>query len=297
MKKTYKAAMDQITVSDALRERVLAAAAKQASMPQMGNTWLKPALGAAACLIVTLAAGTWLNLGSIGKSGGSSAPQNAASYSMTAECALDTDEEAGEADKNGYDMPGGAADGTAGTPQVSAPAAVSSQNSNADSTGSAESSAEKAAGQTERKLYEGQTVAYNTLAEAQAALSFTAEIPAFVAEKTANYSVTDGAVLQISWTEESRNYTCFVTETVTEPANSPNYADYTLNETTHLNQEETAEFYGSGGEEINLIVMEKNSQIISLLSDEGMNTEEAAVIAQSFLLSADSSSQETEAVK
>ena len=73
MKKTYKAAMNRITVSDALRQRVLAAA-KQAPVQQTGSVWLKPALGAAACLVVALAGGTWMGLGNIGSAGTNGAP-------------------------------------------------------------------------------------------------------------------------------------------------------------------------------------------------------------------------------
>lgn len=67
MRKSYKAAMDRLTVSDGLRQRVLAAAEeKERSAPGfVSRRWVKPVCGAAACLALMGAAGVWMNLSGI----------------------------------------------------------------------------------------------------------------------------------------------------------------------------------------------------------------------------------------
>ncbi|MCI8602014.1 MAG: hypothetical protein HFE45_10580 [Oscillospiraceae bacterium] len=286
MKKTYKAAMNRITVSDALRRRVLAAA-KQAPAQQTGSVWLKPALGAAACLVVALAGGTWMGLGNIGSAGTNGAPP----LCLTAECTLEDTDGGADAGEDEPGMAGGASAGAAGglSPQatISAPAAAEDKSKNTDKSG--EMSAER----TERQLYAGQTVSYETLEEAQAALPFSATAPAFVTEKATNFSVIDGAVLQVDWTEESRSFSFFVAETATETVLE---LAYPVTETSRLEYENQAVFYGSS-EEIYLIVMDNGEQVISLFSNEGMEENEAASMVEACQLIPENPPQETEAAK
>ncbi|MDD6033973.1 MAG: hypothetical protein PUC47_10930 [Oscillospiraceae bacterium] len=67
MRKSYKSAMDRLTVSDALRQRVLAAAEEKERAVHgfVPRRWVKPVCGAAACLALMGAAGVWMNLSGI----------------------------------------------------------------------------------------------------------------------------------------------------------------------------------------------------------------------------------------
>ena len=58
--KRYKAAMDQIVVSDALRQRVLSLE-KPAAVSRW--RWVRPVCGAAACAVVVAVTGLWFGLG------------------------------------------------------------------------------------------------------------------------------------------------------------------------------------------------------------------------------------------
>jgi len=265
--------MDQITVSEALRERVLAAAAARESSFRPMPSWIKPAVGFAACLMIVGVSGIWMHLGGIdyntSKSGGASYSTAAAAPTESAalaDAALPQQETDGEANSS-----------------AGAPAAYSSDGARVNTPEKSERSEDTSASQKESSLLcsmdTGSVVTYETLEAAQEGLSFTALVPGFLAEYTCVISVIDQKVLQIEW-KNSTGY--FVYRTAQQDVSlTEDWDGYEVQETVEV-ANENAVLCGDG-ETVSLILWERQDEVFSLSAQAGILEAEAEELLEACL--------------
>lgn len=272
MRKTYKAAMDQITVSEALRERVLAAAAARESSFRPMPSWIKPAVGFAACLMIVGGSGIWMHLGGIGYN---TSKSGSASYSATTAAPAESTALADAA------LPQQEADGEASS-SAGAPAACSFDGARVNTPEKSEKSGDISASQEDNLLCSmdmGSVVTYETLEAAQEDLSFTALVPGFLTEYTCAISVIDQKVLQIEW-KDSTGY--FVYRTAQQDvALTDDWSGYEVQETVEV-ANENAVLCGDG-ETVSLILWQYKNEVFSLSVQAGILETEAEELLEACL--------------
>lgn len=271
MRKTYKEAMNQLAVSDELRERVLAAASVKYQQPRQLARWLKPVCGLAACVAVVGAAGIWTNLYKNGGLNTAGSISSGAPVASTANAAPQDGATGGMAKDSGGNTANYAAGAAPEMADGAAPQNDLADQEAQENTRSNEFGLTAAMGSP--------IVSYETIEEAEAALSFSPVIPLSLTEPTvledSEISVIDGVLLQISWQDEEVRYTYRAAEG--EQDISGDYEAYYLEEIVEISDE--AVTLKGDGETFSVALWQENGQSCAILADPGVQQELLTALA------------------
>lgn len=289
MRKTYRAAMDQITVSEELRERILSAAVQRETSSWTAASWFKPVCSFAAFAAIIGAAGLWLNLHGLESANSTGSTGDAALYSTASvgsflEASDTNDSAAPQQQERAEDA----------VPQLSL-----AQLEDTDAAGEADqetlpenNDAGDATVFTEGGSQLGNSVsakgaasvvAYETLDEAEQALSFAPEVPSFVTEAGSyRVSVIDQTVLQIEWSDAEKS---FVYRTAQGQENiDEDYSGYYIQEIVELSNADAV--LCGDGETVSLILWQYEDQTFSFLAETGIEADQAQRLVEFCLAEA-----------
>ena len=270
MKKAYKEAMSGIAVSDQMRERLLAAAAR----PRPRMTWVKPVCGAAACFalvcVVGLTGMEFMGRG-LGLGMAKSAAPEAADYATADACAPGGDNGAVSYSCSSADLK------TEAAVEEEASTEATAETDMIDALPDAEAGGEEPA-QTPQTLIGNPVAKYSSLEDALAVLAFDPVIPEEAME--GDVIVIAGEILQLCWEDGVIDYTYR-----TAPGGgdvSGIYADWDVTEAVEIDDCDiafTAELKGNG-ETVSLALWERDGMAFSLSAEPGVSKDKILSIIQ-----------------
>lgn len=254
MKRAYKQAMDQVTVSEQLKAKLLDAAAS----PQPHHRWLKPVCSAAACFALLCTAGVW-GMQQVGITKDAAVEDSCTGTTATASV-------------NGYSAEA-AFDG------MEEAKTETEQSTKATDTKGSDVKESASVGSDTASPEEGTSIAnplvtYNSLKEAAAALDFTPIVPDEAGE--ADVTIIAGDTLQLSWQEEE---TFFIYRTAEGDADiSGDYNSWTATETVELCGLDTT--LKGDGETVSVVLWQQEGMTFSLTADPGVSVEKVEAIIE-----------------
>lgn len=275
MKKAYKEALDGIAVSNQMRERLLAAAAR----PHPRLTWVKPVCGAAACFALVCVVGlTGLELLGPGLNIGmaKSAAPEAADYATADACAPGT-ADGGDNGAVSYSYSTADLKTEAAVEEEASTEATAEVNDSMDALPDAEAGGGNPA-QTPQTLIGNPLVKYSSLEDAAAVLAFDPVVPEEA--MAGDVAVIAGEILQLRWEDGVIEYTYR-----TAPGGgdvSGIYTDWDVTEAVEIDDCDiafTAELKGSG-ETVSLALWERDGMAFSLSAEPGISKDKILSIIQ-----------------
>ena len=251
MKRAYKQAMDQVTVSEQLKEKLLDAAAA----PHPHHRWLKPVCSAAACFALLCTAGVW-GMQQVGITKDAAVEDNCTGTASTASV-------------NGYSTEA-AFDGME---ETKTEADQSTKEADTKGTGAKESASDTV-GSEEYTSIASPLVTYDSLKAAASALDFTPIVPDEAGK--ADVTIIAGDTLQLSWQEDE---TFFIYRTAEGDADiSGDYNSWAATETVELCGRDTT--LKGDGETVSVVLWQQEGMTFSLTADPGVSVEKVEAIIE-----------------